>query len=136
MSCTDSHIKEIIAHCFKKEDTPRVLITTVAFGMGIDYPDVRQVIHYGPPDNMEAYVQETGRTGQDGLPAIATLIVKPIRKKPNQQMSDYISNVTAYRRVELFKNFDNWVETYDSANTCCDLCNDLNKVSHEFVLLF
>ena len=135
MSCTDPHVKEIIAHRFKKEDTPRVLIATVGFGTGIDCPDVCQVIHYGPPDNMEAYVQETGRAGRDGLPAIATLIVRPIRKKPNQQMSDYISNVTACRRVELFKNFDNWVETYDSANTCCDICNDLNEVSHEFVLL-
>lgn len=137
MSSTDPQVKQIIAHRFTTEENPRVLIATVPFGMGIDCPDVRQVIHYGSPNNTESYVQETGRAGRDGLTAVAILLVKPIHKKPNQEMSDYISNITVCRRVELFKNFDNWEEIYAcaSTNTCCDICNDLNEISHEFVLL-
>jgi len=80
-----------------------VMVATVAFGMGIDKPNVRFVCHLDPPKSLEAYYQETGRAGRDGLPANAWMSYGMADVVSLRQMLEQSEAGDSHRRVERSK---------------------------------
>ena len=87
---------------FLKEDGV-IVVATIAFGMGIDKPDVRFVAHLDLPKSMEAYYQETGRAGRDGLPADAWMVYGLQDVVKLRQMAETSDAPEQQKRVERQK---------------------------------
>ena len=83
-----------------QEDKVRVMVATNAFGMGIDKPDVRVVLHIDCPDSLEAYFQEAGRAGRDGQKAYAVLLYNDAdHRKLDKRISDTFPEKDYVRKV-------------------------------------
>lgn len=127
-ACTHHSVKETIIKSFCDPNSQlRIVIATIAFGMGIDCPNVRRVIHWGPSDDVEQYLQETGRAGRDQSPALAILyqgVQGVVIKEIAEDMKEYCSNKDQCRRVMLLKHFEekHLKEQDQDLCTCCDIC--------------
>ncbi len=106
-----------------KESPLRIVIATIAFGMGIDCPDIRHVVHWGIPADAEMYIQESGRGGRDGLLSCASILCNASdsdKRYTTEHMIKYCSKISAVcRRKLLFEDFDGC--SFDSERCkCCD----------------
>ena len=132
----DSHIRMANQDAFLNEEAD-VIVATIAFGMGIDKPDVRFVIHYDTPKSIEGYYQETGRAGRDGLEGNCIMFYsyddiiklekfnkdKPVTERDNsklllQEMASYADSAVC-RRKQLLHYFG---EAYEKDCGFCDNC--------------
>jgi len=124
-SVTDQEVKQQILKSFSNPSAPlRVVCATIAFGMGIDTPDVHRIIHFGAPNHLHSYIQETGRGGRDGKLTVATLL--PVNKyniSCSRQILTYQKNATQCRRDLLFSDTDNYNHLdMGTKCLCCDIC--------------
>ncbi|SET78344.1 ATP-dependent DNA helicase RecQ [Hymenobacter actinosclerus] len=132
----DPHVRMANQDAFLHEECD-VIVATIAFGMGIDKPDVRFVIHYDTPKSIEGYYQETGRGGRDGMDGDCLMFYsyddiiklekfnkdKPVTERDNgkqllQEMANYADSAVC-RRKQLLHYFG---EVYAKDCGFCDNC--------------
>lgn len=100
----------------------RVLVCTIAFGMGINCKGVSQIIHFGPSKTVESYVQESGRAGRDGESSKCILLYNGfLSTHCHDDMKSYMSSETC-RRAYLFSHFPGTFQPGRKDHSCCDLC--------------
>ena len=120
--------QEILDRLGLPKPTLRVVFATVAMGMGVDIPLVRQIIHIGPPHTMRAFLQETGRAGRDGKPAKSILFWNNhdiAKNKPGLEdnMRSFCRSEESCLRVLLltYQDIDN-PKSRNPRHLCCSNC--------------
>ena len=120
--------KDHVLQTFPQTDSlVRIIVATSAFGMGINIPDVRIVVHWGAPRTIESFYQESGRAGRDGSSSTSLVYYHPTNvsiKKTDKEMSQYCKDSSMCRRKRLQNYFTPSfeIEASELLHVCCDIC--------------
>ena len=119
-------MKDTVLTTFQNpQGTLRVVIATVALGMGLDCPNVRHIYHWRASNDAKAYIQETRRVRSDDEPAEALIkyyvTTHPENRFVDNAMKEYSKNKDKCRRELLLTNFDGSVD-FCHNSSCCDIC--------------
>jgi len=127
--CTATANKEHVLSEFPKSDSVlRVVFATVAFGMGIDVPDVDFVVHFGAPRGLEEFAQESGRAGRNGRQSISCIYYSAFdiaKDRSSPEVREFCKSTDCHREVmnKHFKLNDTQSSTVSCSKCeCCSVC--------------
>ncbi|MBT1451746.1 DNA helicase RecQ [Glaciecola sp. XM2] len=139
----DADMRELVQNQFLK-DNLQVVVATVAFGMGINKSNVRFVVHHDVPRSVEAFYQETGRAGRDGMPSEALLLYD---ERDGARIKKWIADGSTQERFAIEMHKFNAMQSFAESQTCrrqvllnyfadyrdrpcgnCDICLDPPKM--------
>ena len=123
-SCTPATNKQHILESFQSDTgCIRILVATIAFGMGVDCKQVHRTVHFGPAKNVEAYMQESGRAGRDGKQSTAYLLYQSVQlTHVDKDIKNYLKSKSC-RREFLLSYFDVHCSSKEPLHLCCDNCS-------------
>ena len=109
----------------------RVLFCTSSFGLGVNVKDCHLVIHLGPPEKLDEFIQESGRVGRDGLPSNSITLVLPDSTKGagfEDVTKLFIKSSDMCRRKILMEAIENpHFSPLEISHSCCDICSNTCK---------
>ena len=125
---TDSEIQETVGVSFGDPNGKiRVLFCTIAFGMGLNVQAVKTVIHYGPPRDIEQYLQESGRAGRNpSMQSYALLLNYKGSTRGayiSNEIRQYIKNDSVCKRQFLMRELQRITSSNSILHTCCSFCS-------------
>ena len=120
----EKHKQRVSSSLFKNGGTCRVVFSTTALGMGVNFPDVHRVIHYVPPRHMEDFVQEIGRAGCNGDPGYSLLYFTGMHlRKCEKAIKNYATSDNLCLRKILLEKFGEEPNKDRSKHSCCINCH-------------
>ena len=125
-SCSPPSNKEAVLKSFQDpKGVIRILVATIAFGMGVDCRAVHRAIHFGPSKNLEAFTQESGRAGRDGKPSVSYLLCNGILlTHVEKDIKNFIHTKDCRRKFSLQEFSDTSAHTTVVDHLCCDNCSN------------
>ncbi|XP_078583384.1 putative ATP-dependent DNA helicase RecS [Branchiostoma floridae x Branchiostoma japonicum] len=117
-------LKEHILHSFRKNSSVlSIVIATTALSMGINFPNVRYVVNYGPPEDMEDMLQQIGRAGRDGAPSHA-IMYSYAQQRCSKDVREYAKGLKCLRTL-LYNKFESVPTTVplEPGHACCNFCH-------------
>lgn len=128
-SNSPAELKERVRKSFKNDDGPiRVVIATSALSLGVNFKDIRYVIHYGPAPDLRSHLQEAGRAGRDGKEAHNITFYHGQQLRLCDKKIKACFKIDTCLRVALFKDFFFFdIQSLPEGHRCCHNCHRMCK---------
>lgn len=125
------HSKDRIVNSFKGQGNIRIVVASTALSMGVNFPDVRYIVNWGPARNMLDQHQEAGRAGRDGLPSHNLIVYHGNQLSHCEEQVKIFVNAEGCLRLAAYKSLDDTITSLQPGHSCCTYCTHTCECGNE-----